>query len=382
MGCALSATFALAQASEPSAPHGAAAPPARAHIPIPRRLAAYSADRSLPTARPHRPGIIPRGAGDRMRSGLREAGLSQLFSARRRQSPSYVSQPCMSLPVAAMNSRNSSTVTALVDKAIGWAIITQCSGFSNVDPFSVWRRSLFESTRGQNHERRTGRTVADRRAGPDKRQPLRARACSARALNDAPGGIRSPLRAGSARRRSIARAVSCEGSSASRGHFKRSLGSNAAEARAGCVRGGASMCGSASANGSTSIRGTILAASDSRCCAAACHCVARFASLLTEAPNFSISALLSRSFDCRLETCVRNPSSSVVAAVTRRCAAWSFSSVFCVRPSDSVIALLCFWFSVAICASRSASDCRTSVRVLSRDASASRMAPICEMLGR
>src|SRR5580698_3342056 len=43
----------------------------------------------------------------------------------------------MSLPVDATNSRNSSTVTALVDSALGWELNTQCSGFSNAEPFSA-----------------------------------------------------------------------------------------------------------------------------------------------------------------------------------------------------------------------------------------------------
>src|SRR5712692_9096658 len=66
-------------------------------------------------------------------------GFSQLSSGRIRHLSSYVSQPRMSRLVAAMNGRNSSTVTALVEMANGRPINTQCGGLSNVaESPSAW----------------------------------------------------------------------------------------------------------------------------------------------------------------------------------------------------------------------------------------------------
>src|ERR1700722_5758267 len=44
----------------------------------------------------------------------------------------------MSLPVAAMNCWNSSTVTGFADILTGLPMTTQCTGISNGEPFSAW----------------------------------------------------------------------------------------------------------------------------------------------------------------------------------------------------------------------------------------------------
>src|ERR1700689_165102 len=181
-----------------------------------------------------------------------------------------MSQPCMSLPVAATNSRNSSTVTALLDSAIGWAIITQCSGFSNVEEFSAGDDPC--SNRPVGSTVSTGQVGQSRIVVPGGITAAVGGAgllgagdgrCTTNQIAEASNTNAAPIRIARGGVRKFQRQPRTV-----KGNFGRSL-----KACATCVLAW------------TSARGDIGGSSNSPCPAAACHRVARFGSVLTGAAN-------------------------------------------------------------------------------------------------
>ncbi len=272
-------------------------------------------------------GVIPGGAGDRVRSGLLEAGIFPVVF-------------CPIAPVAVVCLAALHVPAGCCDEFPKFihrnGVRRQRDRMGDHHPMQrLFKRrgifsrcrSLFESTGGQNRQDGTASGSRGSSCPAGSRAPLRPRVCSARAPDDAQRA--RSRRAARSQRRSISLAASCGNSSANRGS---STAEPAAAARLYCAacapRLRTSIGGRTSTVGGASPRGNIWAALDSRCWAAACHCAARLASLRTDAPNFSISALLSRSFACKPATWVRKLSRSAFAAVARLCAACSFSSVF------------------------------------------------------